>query len=254
MHPIDNTKNILLYNGYGAEEFCVNKAKKSLEDYLENRSVKLIQADASYFTENNLKDAQAVIIPGGNAVDMLKAFREEGMKKIGEFVFSGGAYIGFCAGGYLAGPFFYQTPKVSNIGPQLISSILYGPAIHLDEKELTSKTARAVLVKNQKKEEFFTFWNGGGYYPCANPGLPIAHYEGEAYNGVAVLYSCQKKGPVIISNVHPEIQLTESEIDNSYPQINKRDFISSIPKQKALFSRICDLGNLGIKKADLWEK
>jgi biotin--protein ligase len=244
MNYINNNKNILLYNGFGSEEFCVKKTEESFKEYLGNRSVSVVSVDASYFTAGNLKNAQAVVIPGGNVFKIAMDFNRTGIEQIRDFVFSGGSYIGFCAGAYFAGPVCFNRIPI-DCDTNLISCTLEGPAFDLgDAKLLNEKTARAVLVKNAAQEEFHVFWNGGGYYSQINHFVhnPIVCYQEEP-NKWAVISTGFNNGSVVLSNIHPEIQLSESEID-TYPNINKVDFLASIPKQKALFSEICNIAGL----------
>src|SRR3990167_3983425 len=196
MDKVINNGTILVYNGCGANEFCVQKTVDSLRSYLGNRAVKLVSVDSSYFIPKNLKNTQAVVITGGNASIMRNSFKEEGIKHIRDFVVSGGSYIGFCAGGYLAGPFSFLSQD-NDYGAKLISSKLDGPAINLkeDAKELNATTAKAVLIKDEinKENNYYAFWNGGGYYSWYNPGnqRSIAWYQEKPYEQVAVLYSCE---------------------------------------------------------------
>ncbi len=49
-----------------------------------------------------LKDYAMLFVPGGWAVNKLKALGEDGVKEIQQFVHNGGAYLGFCGGAGLA--------------------------------------------------------------------------------------------------------------------------------------------------------
>lgn len=54
------------------------------------------------FTAERLKDFQVVILPGGSGSKQAQNLGEEGREAIREFVRQGGAYVGVCAGSYLA--------------------------------------------------------------------------------------------------------------------------------------------------------
>lgn len=253
MDPGDKT--ILLYNGRGADKFCVDKTVKSFEGYLGARSANLVLIDASNLTESNFKGAKAIVIPGGNAAHMRAELKAEGIEKICNFVSDGGSYIGFCAGAYLAGPHSYYNLQTNNFGANLISCQLESLPVELrgHAQQFNETTARAVCVKNESNEEYYAFWNGGGQYPWYNPGFhhSLAWYSEQSCTQSAVLYSCEKRRTVVVSNIHPEIQLTDEELD-TFPNINKKDFLASATKQRELFSRICDLADLGTKKVSLW--
>ena len=74
---------------------------------------------------------RAVIVSGGDGLQIAETFRGSVFRKLEEYIRGGGAYIGMCAGAYLPLPsslpplneFNLSTTKVENVGPEL------GPAM-----------------------------------------------------------------------------------------------------------------------------
>lgn len=70
---------------------------------------------------------RAVIVSGGDGLQIAETFRGSVFKKLEEYIRGGGTYIGMCAGAYLPLPsslpplneFNLSTTKVDNIGPEI---------------------------------------------------------------------------------------------------------------------------------------
>jgi glutamine amidotransferase-like uncharacterized protein len=100
-----NNKYVYLYTGQGTGEISRTQAEKSFRQYLGGRSAKLIPLnDPSYFQNPaRMPDAEAIVFPGGNAVQINNRLGDAGIQGIKSLVNDKKAsYIGFCAGGYLA--------------------------------------------------------------------------------------------------------------------------------------------------------
>ena len=244
-----SNNSIYLYTGRGADPFCARHTEKSLKEVLGPLGSRLIPInDPDYITSRSLCDVQAIVIPGGSAIEMSDAFKASGLEKIKKFVLKeGGSYLGFCAGAYLIsnstyrlsqsieGPFCFPHPLVTN-------RPLKGPQFdHFNERGLQISTSEktALFVPVKAELEFTALWYGGGAYGKASIDLdkPLATYIKPSWNQdplwslrpkVAALVSFTMGGTVVTSNIHPEIQMDEMELDATFPDIvGKRGNIQS---------------------------
>src|ERR1700733_4554547 len=75
------TEYAYFFKGRGADSFCVAQTEKSLNYYLGGRSTRVVAIDdPSYFQK--IKDAAALIVPGGSALEMRWAFGDAGFATI----------------------------------------------------------------------------------------------------------------------------------------------------------------------------
>ncbi|OGY40634.1 MAG: hypothetical protein A2Y82_05330 [Candidatus Buchananbacteria bacterium RBG_13_36_9] len=91
-------KTIYLYTGKGAYQ------AKDVENFLA-----VFDFDYKRLNEHDLGELNSqdiFIVPGGEIKTYLPAWGTDGIKKIKEFVSSGGIYIGICGGAYVAGKSF----------------------------------------------------------------------------------------------------------------------------------------------------
>ena len=246
--------SIYLYAGQGTDPFCVQKTIESFNAYLGTPNPQLIPInDPSYITDREwFKSVKAVVIPGGNAA-IIRLALGEGGEKIHEFVNQGGSYVGFCAGTYLATSFLYKysrdiphelfsynliTPRIASLrGPLFSEFDATGRQVPYSEK-----TGRVVPLEGDAGEnEYYVYWNGGGCFERSDPMVqtPLASYHGR--EGYAAVADYHKKGAVVLSNVHPEICLNESELQGM-PRITeeeRKSYLASLPQQKKLFNDLC---------------
>lgn len=87
-------KQIYLYIGSGANQ--ANEVENTLQAF----DVEYKRICEHQFSEVE-KDG-ILIIPGGDPLEILKAWRKADLEKIRQFVTNGGVYIGICAGVYVA--------------------------------------------------------------------------------------------------------------------------------------------------------
>ncbi len=257
---LGNDNFIYLYASHGANPVAIEQTKKSFNQYLGNRSCRLIPLEDSSYFQNPHKIIRpaAIVFPGGRTDLMewsLSKWGKEGIKLLVND--NKASYIGFCAGAYLANKSIYTTRNNEPIelpSIQMIENdILYGPAYKLN-KSPDATTAKIVpIVRDYLSEPYYTFWNAGGYYSFSDPydinTRPLAYYKDITDNhGIAVMAFCENT-PIILSNIHPEFRFTKEELQNYFPHFTEEDqekYLASIPQQENLFDDICH--SAGIEK------
>ena len=90
-------EKIAVYNGTGAA--LAGDVAEGLEEL--SRSFVMID-DPAALTDFYQNGGRILIVPGGYTERIARGWGEEGIEAIREFVKTGGAYIGICAGAYLA--------------------------------------------------------------------------------------------------------------------------------------------------------
>lgn len=269
--PISNDLgDIFLYNGRGADSYCVEKAKISFSEYLgEEHAPRLITADSSYIVRDLSRSGKAVIFSGGNANQIAISFKNEGIKSLSEAILNHGrTFIGLCSGSYLAGRFTYHvenTNLTGDYGLNLIDLYHEGPAFDLgkDARNLRSNTSKAAKINFGPAfaKTCHVYWNGGGAYASCDPErmIQIASYEEasfERYGSVAGLCNLNKgRGKVICTPLHPEIQLNSDEVQSWCPLMTEEErehLVQDVPLQKEFLAEICNLVDLKGENSHYW--
>ena len=167
-----------------------------------------------------------LIFPGGADLGYCRTFNGEGNQRIARFVRRGGAYIGFCAGGYYgskACEFEVGNRELEVIGGRELAffpDICRGGAFSGFSYN-SEAGARAAEIKVEKKqlgdeapESFRSYYNGGGVFVDAekyqSEGVEVlASYTGdlavESGEGKAAIVYCKVgEGAAILTGPHPE--------------------------------------------------
>eukprot|EP00126_Sphaerothecum_destruens_P006955 Sdes_comp19610_c0_seq1m11351 len=93
---------VLIYNGLGASEICCRETKDTLQN-LVGRFYDIRFVDEKIIaSEPWEKFTRLLIFPGGKDSPFCAALKGKPLEKIKNYVFSGGAYFGICAGAYFA--------------------------------------------------------------------------------------------------------------------------------------------------------
>ena|SRR5579862_1037041 len=166
-----------------------------------------------------------IIFPGGADLGYCRTFNGEGNQRIAQFVRRGGAYLGFCAGGYYASKvceFEMGNRKLEVVGSRELAffpGICRGGAFagFSYNSEAGAKAAKLKVEKwlgNEAPESFRSYYNGGGVFVDAERfqgrGVEVlASYTGdlavESGEGKAAIVYCKVgEGAAILTGPHPE--------------------------------------------------
>lgn len=179
-----------------------------------------------------------LVFPGGGDLGYCRALDGEGNRRIGDFVRRGGAYLGFCAGGY------YGTRRCEfEVGNKLLEVIgnrelgffpgtCRGGAFKGFEYH-SEKGARATKLKVAKDliggdgpKEVLSYYNGGGVFVDAasikdRKVEVLASYEEEidvsGGDGKAAVVICDVgNGKALLTGPHPEYVVSFPTCDSHY--------------------------------------
>ncbi len=272
MSFLNHSGYIFLYNGQGANPYCVEKAKSSFLEYLgQENAPRLIAVDSSYIVRDLSSSGKAVVFTGGNACSIYDDFKVAGIKSLSEAILNHGrTYIGFCSGNYLAGQFIYHYDHeclTSNYGLNLIDLQYIGPAFPLEKeaKHLGVNTSKAAKINfgPDPLKTCYVYWNGGGSYEFYDPlsTIKVASYAEQEFNrfgNIAGLCDLNKgHGKVICTSIHPEIQLDSNEVQLWGPLMTeneKEQLVNDAPLQKECLAEICNLVDLKDQNRNDWKR
>ncbi|PGH01581.1 biotin-[acetyl-CoA-carboxylase] ligase [Blastomyces parvus] len=178
-----------------------------------------------------------LVMPGGADLPYCRTLNGEGNRRIGQFVQRGGAYLGFCAGGYFASKrceFEVGNKKLEVIGDRELAffpgtcrgcafpGFVYDSEDGARAAEL--KVSKSVPAFASVPEVFKAYYNGGGVFvdapKYADQGVEVlASYtedlsvdSGEGF--AAVVYCKVGEGAAILTGAHPEFVFPAKPIDS----------------------------------------
>ena len=168
-----------------------------------------------------------LVIPGGADLPYCRTLNGEGNRRISQFVERGGAYLGFCAGGYYASKrceFEVGDKKMEVIGerelgffPGICRGLAFPGFVYHSEKgarAIELKVNKASLATGSIPEVFKCYYNGGGVFvdapKHADQGVEVLASFTETLNvdpgegTAAVIYCKVGEGAAILTSPHPE--------------------------------------------------
>lgn len=170
-----------------------------------------------------------LVMPGGGDLGYCQSLNGQGNRRITQFVANGGAYLGFCAGGYYGSAkceFEVGDKKMQVIGerelaffPDVCRGCAFSGFVYSSEAG-----ARAAELKVSKSaftsaapDTFRSYYNGGGVFvdaeAHADEGVEVlASYTEElsvnpGKGAAAVVYRKVGEGSVILTGPHPEYEI-----------------------------------------------
>ncbi len=235
MNSYNHITNIWFFSlihllGYGTTNESVRHCMWTLRRLLSpNYAVSSVKSE-TLIKEPWTATCALLVIPGGADLGYCHSLNGDGNRRIKQYVSRGGAYLGFCAGGYYGSKrceFEVGDPKLEVVGerelaffPDICRGLAYRGFVYSSEAG-----ARAVRLRVNKKalsheqgvdyDEFRSYYNGGGVFvnaekyvgkgvdvlaSYADP-LDVDSEEGSA----AVVYCKIGEGGVVLTGPHPEL-------------------------------------------------
>ncbi|KAK9380413.1 biotin-protein ligase [Kockiozyma suomiensis] len=228
--------NVLVYSGPGTTIESVAQCTSALRSLL-SPNYAVINIDAPALLSDPWQNSTSLIaFPGGADLPYCRALDGAGTSKISAFVRQGGAFIGFCAGGYFGSSrveFEERNPAYAVVGPRQLKfypGVDRGTAFpgFVYDSESGARAAKIKVEKdalpglvtdenNPISEEgedyiFSSYYNGGGIFVDADSFAsknvtvlarycePVQVQGGDA----AVVYIKCGEGSVILTGPHPE--------------------------------------------------
>lgn len=185
-------KNLaLIYKGPGS---CPEACSESAAHVAELAGFTTVYVGPNDLDPQLFANAKIWIQPGGHSSEVAKAMSPELKQAIRDFVSGGGAYVGFCAGGFYAGETFHDETEA---GLGLI------PGQSLYEEPLAQYDNGVVIEVTWLGKLRSVYWEGGPYFVLRSPNSfeVTAIYPSGHVAGIRGPYG---KGRVNITGFHPE--------------------------------------------------
>lgn len=230
--------NILIYTGEGASPNSIYQTYNTLK-HIFGHAYDVIKVDANTLRTEPWEDScRLLVIPGGRDTPYCNDLNGDINRRIKNYVYDGGLYLGLCAGAYYASssiafevgtPLEVKGPRELAFYPGECQGTMY-PGFVYD----SNKGAKSIQVKLMQTKEGNTvamYYNGGGYFvePQASPQTSVvATYP----TGEAAIVLCKVgKGWALLSAVHPEYDVTTTpDLDQAN---DSEELISSLTKSRS---------------------
>ncbi|MCJ1414096.1 biotin holocarboxylase synthetase [Xylographa parallela] len=262
--------NVLVYSGNGSTIESVRHCVYSLRRLLSPHYAVIPVSGDAIIKEPWTASCALFVMPGGADLGYCRTLNGEGNRRITQFVERGGAYFGFCAGGYYASrrcEFEVGNPKLEVVGdrelafyPGTCRGLAFPGFVYHSEqgaRDAELKVDKTVLTEGAVPEIFKSYYNGGGVFVDApkfrGRGVEIlASYTGKLHvepgeGAAAIVYCKVGDGAAILTGPHPEFAAV-----NLDPKADAADFrrvidsLAQDDKPRTDFVKAC-LNKLGLQ-------
>ncbi|KAL4975845.1 biotin-protein ligase [Aspergillus desertorum] len=219
--------NVLVYSGDGTTVESVRHCLYTLRRLLASRYAVIPVTADMLIKEPWTLTCALLVIPGGADLGYCRALNGAGNRRIDQFVRRGGAYLGFCAGGY------YGTKRCEfEVGDKTMEvvgerELAFYPGIcrggafkgFVYHSEAGARAAELTVSKEALSAgvvptSFRSYYNGGGVFVdaplFADKGVEVLASYAERLNvnpgsgAAAVVYCPVDNGAAILTGPHPE--------------------------------------------------
>ncbi|KAL4794712.1 biotin-protein ligase [Aspergillus venezuelensis] len=264
--------NVLVYSGDGTTVESVRHALYTLRRLLaSNYAVIPVTADMLIKEPWTLTCA-LLVIPGGADLGYCRALNGTGNRRIEQYVRRGGAYFGFCAGGYYGTKrceFEVGDKTMEVIGERELAfypGICRGGAFkgfvyhsEAGARAAELKVAKEALSSGIVPENFRSYYNGGGVFVdapnYADKGVEVLASYAERLNvnpgsgAAAVVYCPVGDGAAILTGPHPEFAAANLDPKAGGPEYAEVvEALAADDKGRTDFLKAC-LSKLGLQVA-----
>lgn len=236
--------NVLVYTGTGSTVESVKHAIYTLRRILSPNYAVIPITDTVLLKEPWAPSCALLVFPGGADLGYCRVLDGEGNLLISQYVRRGGAYLGFCAGGYYGSQrceFEVGNKAMEVVGPRELAffpgtcrgSAFKGFQYH---SEKGAKAIQVSVTKDAFKgvgvvpEEFTSYYNGGGVFlqnSEKNDGIEVvAGYADDLdVDGgelkAAVVYCKVGQGAAMLTGPHPEFAAANLSHQHDVPAYNE---------------------------------
>lgn len=267
--------NVLVYAGNGSTVESVRHCLFTLRRLLSPKYAVITVTGEAIIKEPWTPSCAMLVLPGGADLPYCRTLNGEGNRRISQFVERGGAYLGFCAGGYYGSKrceFEVGNKALEVIGdrelafyPGTCRGCAFSGFVYHSEKGARAAELRVLntsLAKGSVPQVFRSYYNGGGVFVDApkfvdNGVEVLASFTEKTHvdpgeGSAAVVYCKVGQGAAILTSTHPEFAAANLEQDPNVPDHDSViDDLEKDDKQRSDFLKACLLKlNLQISDED----
>jgi len=184
-------KGVCVYAGTGATR------ARDVEAALDRLAISYKELDEHAVRNAGLGPCSVLVMSGGRTSEMVDALGSDGLERIRKFVFTGGGYIGICAGAYMAAERVEVPGRPAGLA---IITVMNRRKGGRGIKNIAITQQEHPVGAGCQKNMRIWYENGPIIEPEGNVET-VAFYED---GGAAVVSSTYGRGRVIIFSPHPE--------------------------------------------------
>ncbi|KKK17570.1 hypothetical protein ARAM_006637 [Aspergillus rambellii] len=262
--------NVLVYSGDGTTVESVRHCLYTLRRLLASHYAVIPVTAEMLLKEPWTLTCALLVFPGGADLGYCRSFNGAGNRKIEQYVRRGGAYLGFCAGGYYGTKrceFEVGDKTMEVIGDRELafypgicrggafSGFVYHSEAGARAAELT--VSKEALSSGVVPTNFRCYYNGGGVFAdallYADSGVEVLASYAQRLNvdsgsgSAAVVYCPVGDGAAILTGPHPEFaaaNLTPGASGSEYTEVIEA--LAADDKSRTDFLKAC-LSKLGLQ-------
>ncbi|OJJ81605.1 biotin--[acetyl-CoA-carboxylase] ligase BPL1 [Aspergillus glaucus CBS 516.65] len=262
--------NVLVYSGNGTTVDSVRHCLYTLRRLLAPHYAVIPVTGDMLIKEPWTLTCAMLVIPGGGDLGYCRTLNGAGNRRIEQFVRRGGAYLGFCAGGYYGCKrceFEVGDKTMQVIGERELAfypGICRGGAFpgfvyhsEAGARAAELKVSKESLATETVPEIFRSYYNGGGVFvdapKYADRGVEVLASFTEELNvdpgdeAAAVVYCKVGDGAAILTGPHPEFAAANLDRNAAGPEYTKVvDALAADDKSRTDFLKAC-LSKLGLQ-------
>ncbi|AEO64392.1 uncharacterized protein THITE_2110501 [Thermothielavioides terrestris NRRL 8126] len=265
--------NVLVYTGTGSTLESVRHCIYSLRRLLGPNYAVTPITESALLKEPWVPTCALLVFPGGADLGYCRVLNGAGNRSIAQFVHRGGAYLGFCAGGYYGCrrcEFEVGNPELEVVGSRELAffpgtcrgGAFKGFQYHSERgaKAAEISVAKAAFPEpSQLPDVFRCYYNGGGVFVDAGKLAAsssdvqvLAEYTGdlEVESGpakAAVVYCKVGDGAAILTGPHPEFDAVNLSPQTDVPGYDALiDALKADEEARTTFLKAC-LAKLGLE-------
>ncbi|KAA6412787.1 MAG: biotin-[acetyl- -carboxylase] ligase [Lasallia pustulata] len=262
--------NVLVYSGNGTTVEAIRHCLFTLRRLLAPHYAVIPVSGDALIKEPWTGTCALLVIPGGADLPYCRTLNGEGNRRITQFVERGGAYLGFCAGGYYGSKrceFEVGDKKMEVIGdrelafyPGVCRGCAFPGFVYHSEvgaRAVELRVEKDALGEGSIPAVFRSYYNGGGVFVDApkykGKGVEILASFTEDISvdpgegAAAVVYCTIGEGGAVLTSPHPEfapINLDKEADGPNFPQVV--DDLTRDDKPRVDFVKAC-LTKLGLR-------
>ncbi|KAL3470175.1 biotin-protein ligase [Aspergillus californicus] len=264
--------NVLVYSGDGTTVESVRHCLYTLRRLLASHYAVIPVTADMLIKEPWTLTCALLIIPGGADLGYCRALNGAGNRRIEQFVRRGGAYFGFCAGGYYGSKhceFEVGDKTMQVIGDRELAfypgtcrgcafrGFVYHSEAGARAAELT--VSKEALSAGVVPTNFRSYYNGGGVFvdapSLADKGVEVLASYSDRLNvnpgtgAAAVVYCSVGDGAAILTGPHPEFAAANLDPKSGGPEYAEViEALAADDKGRTDFLKAC-LSKLGLQVA-----
>ncbi|KAI9729706.1 MAG: biotin holocarboxylase synthetase [Cirrosporium novae-zelandiae] len=262
--------NVLVYSGAGTTVESVRHCLYSLRRLLSPHYAVIPINGNMIIKEPWTATCALLIMPGGADLPYCRTLNGEGNRRIIQYVRRGGAYLGFCAGGYYGSKhceFEVGDKNLEVIGDRELAFFpgtcrgcaFPGFVYHSEEgaRAAELKVNKSALSSGTIPDMFKSYYNGGGVFVDASKyqdqGVEILasyteHLAVDPGEGTAAVVYCKiGDGAAVLTSPHPEFAASNLDRKSDGPEYPKTvDRLAEDDKPRVDFLKAC-LAKLGLQ-------